>query len=243
MRLPDHEREAHRQAFRSMSLAEKAEYVLAYYKLPIVLALIALVAAGSVLRYQLTHKDPLLYLAYVNVAIPEERDESLAGELLARLEGNPASQEIYRYRDLYVSEAEQSADHRYSYASNLKLLGAMDSESLDVVLMNEDAHRLLSAGGYLMDLDEALASSPELAATVAPRIRQGTVVLEDNRVEVELGEADEYEAVTEEIPNALDVTDALGVEGGLTGNVYLGIIGNTPRLDAALELISLLAGL
>ena len=242
MRLPEHEREAHRQAFRAMSLPQKLEYVFAYYKLPLVLVFIAAVALGSVLNYQLTHKEPVLYVAYCNVGLPEEQDQELFDGFLASMGANPKTQESYRYYNLYLSEAEESVDHQYSYASRLKTLAAVDAEELDVVFMNQGAYDLLSASGYLMDLSSTLAASGTLQAQANDLLTTNVVVLEDNRLEVELNEADTYEAVTQEVPNALDVTEALGGTDVLTGTVYLGIIGNTPRLDTALSFVSYLLG-
>ena len=242
MRLPEHEREAHRQAFRAMSLPQKLEYIFAYYKLPLVLVFIAAVALGSVLNYQLTHKEPVLYVAYCNVGLPEEQDQELFDGFLASMGANPKTQESYRYYNLYLSEAEESVDHQYSYASRLKTLAAVDAEELDVVFMNQGAYGLLSASGYLMDLSSTLAASGTLQAQANDLLTTNVVVLEDKRLEVELNEADTYEAVTQEVPNALDVTEALGGTDVLTGTVYLGIIGNTPRLDTALSFVSYLLG-
>lgn len=242
MRLPEHEHEAHRQAFRAMSLPQKLEYVFAYYKLPLVLVFIAAVALGSVLNYQLTHKEPVLYVAYCNVSLPDERDQELFDGFLASMGANPKTQEAYRYYSLYLSEAEESVDHQYSYASRLKTLAAVDAEELDVVLMNQGAYDLLSASGYLMDLSPTLAASDTLQAQARELLTTNVVVLEDNRLEVELNEADTYEAVTQEVSNALDVTEALGGTDILTGTVYLGIIGNTPRLDTALSFVNYLLG-
>ena len=72
MKLPEHERQAHRDAFRAMNLAQKAEYIFAYYKLQLVLILIAAIALGSVLKYQLTHKNPLLYVGMAKVSVAED---------------------------------------------------------------------------------------------------------------------------------------------------------------------------
>lgn len=239
MKLPEHERAAHRAAFRRMSLSQRAEYVFAYYKLPLVLALIAVVAIGSVIKYHIAHKDPVLYVAYCNVELPTEKDQRLFEGFLDSIGGDARREEVYRYYGIYLSEAQDSVDHQYSYASRLKTLAAVDAEELDVVLMNQSAYDLLSNSGYLLDLESALTERPELSA-VTDDLSRNVVVLEDNRIEVELNEADEYEAVTEEVANAIDVTGLLSDDESLTGTVYLGIIANTPRLDTALALIAYL---
>ena len=240
MKLPEHERQAHREAFRAMSLPEKAGYILAYYKLPLVIALIALVALGTAVKPIVTHRDMVLYLAYANVSIPEQDDDELAAGFLEHQGADPARCDVYRYRDLYLADPEQTADHQYSYASRLKVLAVVDAKQLDVVIMNHDSYDLLSASGYLLDLEEALAGRPDLQAQAQGNLCRNVVVLSDNKVEVDLGEADAYEAVTEEHANALEATDLLGGSEYLTGDVYLGIIGNTPRLEESLDFVEYL---
>ena len=240
MKLPEHEREAHRAAFRAMSLGQKAEYIFAYYKLPIVLILIAVVAIGSVTHRLLTEKEALLYVAYVNVSLPEMEDDRLAEDFVQNQGANPRTSEVYRYRGLYLSEAEDSADHQMSYASRLKLLAAIDAEEVDVVIMNRDAYDLLSQSGYLLDLQDSIKGMQPSAAA-SELLETNVVVLDDNRVELELGEADTYEAATEQHANALVVTDLFAARGiELTDDVYLGIIANTPRLDTSLAYIAYL---
>lgn len=242
MKLPEHELEAHREAFRAMSIPQKAEYIFAYYKLPLVLILIAVIALGSVAKYFITHKNAVLYAAYANVALTDEQDAELFDGFLASTGTNMRKNEVYRYRDLYLAEVDDTVDHQYSYASRIKTLAAIDAEELDVVLMNKAAYDLLSNSGYLMDLEKVISDNPSLLPVRAD-LEQNVVVLEDNRVEVELNEADTYEAVTENVFNALDVTDVLTSKNDLTGTVYLGIIGNSPRLDTVVSFITYLYSL
>ena len=66
----------------------------------------------------------------------------------------------------------------------------------------------------------------------SPYVAENLVILEDNSIEYNLGEASEYLVVTESIPNALNLsTLPLFAQAGFSGEVYLGIIANTPRLS------------
>lgn len=243
MKLPEHERQAHREAFKRMSLAQKAEYIFAYYKLPLILTLIAVVFAGSVTHRLLTEKEAVLYVAYANVAVPDELDRQLTSEFLDAEGISPTRSEVYCYRDLYLTAEATTATHQYAYASKLKTLASVDAEELDIVLMNREAYDLLSRSGYLLDLktglhDTGLSLPPELEALAVAN----EVVLEDNQIEVDLGEAETYEAVCETHTNALDVsTLAPFTAAHLDGTVYLGIIANTPRLERALAYFTYLA--
>ena len=236
MKLPEHERQAHRDAFRAMSLTQKAEYVFAYYKLPLVLAFIVLVALGSALRYALTHKQPLLYAGMANVSVAEQNAPLLTEGFVDAQGAHQQTHEVVLYRDLYLVDPENSADHQLSYASRLKVMAAIDAQELDVVLMSKQAYDLLSHSGYLMDLS---AVEDDLDPGARDLMCTNDVIVSDNEVEYQLGEADEYEAETKPVVNAIEVSGH-GPFVGLTDSVYLGIVGNTPRLDAALAYVAYL---
>ncbi|MBQ6522894.1 MAG: hypothetical protein IJI15_08750, partial [Atopobiaceae bacterium] len=125
-------------------------------------------------------------------------------------------------------------------ASKLKLMGAIDGEQLDVVIMNREAYDLLSAWVYLLDLGDARAANPRLEAALV----SNTVILSDNRVEVELNEADEYIAETIEVANAVELGDSpLFPDFAADEHIYLGIIANTPRQEQALDYLDYVLGL
>ena len=244
MRLSPKEKAANRAAFKAMSIGQKAEYVFAYYKLPLVIALVALVAFGSIARWALTHKEPALYVAFVNVAPDDEAAATLTTGFVEMRGDNPRATEVVCYPDLYLSSDSDQQSHQYAYASKLKLLASIDAEQLDVTLMNQEAYDLLSASGFLLDLSETCTGELSLPAVAQNRLVTNTIVLSDNMVEVELGEADAYEAQTTEAPNALLVTD-LSPFASLPDDepLYLGVIANTPRLEASIAYLAYVLGL
>ena len=101
------------------------------------------------------------------------------------------------------------------------------------------ADRGVVLGGYLLDLNELLQKeAPELLPDAAAYLTENEVILEDNAIEMELGTADAYQAVTESAANALEVSAApLFVPAGFPEPVYLGVIANSPRLSAAIAYI------
>lgn len=230
MKLPEHERQAHRDAFLAMNLTQKAEYIFAYYKLPLVLILIAAIALGSVLKYQLTHKNPLLYVGMANVSVAEDAMPVLGEEFVTTQGQSTRKNEVVIYQDLYLVDPELSSDHQLSYASRLKVLATIDAQELDVVLMSKQSYDLLSHSGFLLDLTTLPSPLPQRLTDL---VRTNDVIIEDNQVEFDLGEAEAYEAETELVSNAFEVS-GLGPFVGLTDDIYLGIIGNTPRLDTTL---------
>jgi hypothetical protein len=75
----------------------------------------------------------------------------------------------------------------------------------------------------------------------ASYITENLVILEDNAIDVNLGTAEEYTAVTESVPNALNLSELpLFTAAGFSGDVYLGIIANTPRLSECVEYLTFL---
>lgn len=234
MKLSEKERAARREAFRQMAPAAKLEHIVTYYKWPIILVVIAVIILGSAIHRMLTQKDPVLYTALVNVSVGSELDARLGEGYLDAAGIDADRNEVYFYRDLYLSADPAAENHEFAYASRMKILATINSQELDLVLMNRDAYDILSASGYLMALDALI--SPETAALTA-----NTVVLEDNAVDYNLGNADTYTAVTEEAVNAVDVSAlSLFTQAGFDDAVYLGIIGNTPRLEQCLQYVDYL---
>lgn len=238
MKLTKEQKAAHKAAFRAMSPAEKLDYIVSYYKWPILLAVICVLILGSAAHRQLTKKDPVLYLALADVVAGEDLADALTTGFL-RTEGlNLRRQEVYLYRDLYLSDEADVLNHEYAYASRMKLMGAVQAQKLDVVLMNREAYDLLSAGGYLLDLRELVPDSDPLRALLAAN----DVVVSDNAIEWQLNEADSHERVTESVQNGLVLSDCpLFLTAGFKEDVYAGVIANSPRPAEALRYLQYLS--
>ena len=179
-----------------MSPADKLDYIMSYYKWPILLAVILLLILGSAARRQLTKKEPVIYLA------------------LAVL------------------------NHEYAYASRMKLMGAIQAQKLDVVLMNREAYDLLSASGYLLNLGEFVPDSDPIRALLTAN----AVVVSDNAIEWQLNVASSHERVTETVQNGLALSGCpLFLTAGFKEDVYAGVIANSPRPAEALRYLQYLS--
>lgn len=239
MKLSKEEKAAHRAAFRSMSSKQKLEHIYLYYKGPILLGLLALAVLGSIVQQQLTKKEPLVYLAFANVAVGEDAEADLTQGFLRYLGADEKKQEVYLYPDLYLSENAETLNHEYAYASRMKLMGAVSAGRLDLVLMNREAYDILSAGGYLMPLEGFLKG--ELSGRTAGRLVSNTVILSDNDIEHRLDESIPYRAETEEVANAILISAfPRFARAEFSGDVYLGVIGNSERTEAVLQYIDYL---
>ena len=226
MKLTKEQKAARRAAFRAMSPAKKREYIWDYYKWPILLALLALVLLAGAMRRELTKKEELLYVALANVTVGEDLERSLTTDYLTASDRDPRRQEVSVYRDLYLSDDADELNHAYAYASRVKLMGAVQTQKLDVLLMNREAYDLLSAQGYLLPLDEA---------ALRPFLRSNEVVLSDNRIAWELNEADTHERTVETVQNAAALSGCpLFQAAGFDGELYAAILANSPRTEEAL---------
>ena len=114
----------------------------------------------------------------------------------------------------------------------LTLSACNNAGKMDVAIMNENAFKQMSASGLLLKMDMVLIPDPSLAEQIQPYVVEGTVIIEDNSVEYNLNEADTYEAVTEQVENAIDVSEfPVFVNAGIKDKLYIGVIGNTKHID------------
>ena len=236
VKLSEKEKAAHKAAFQAMSPAEKAEHIFTYHKWTILLILLAVLVLGSILYRQLTQKKPVLYLAVINASFGEDVQKSLTEDFLTEAGFDARRQEVYLYRDLYLSEDADTLNHEYAYASKVKLSGAISAGKLDLVLMNREAYDIFSRQGYLLELTG-------LPNELSPLLTENEVILSDNSVDYLLGNEAEEQIVTEAIPNSLAVSSLpLFRDAGFDGDLFLGIVSNSSRQEAAAAYLLYLVG-
>ncbi|MBR1841895.1 MAG: hypothetical protein IJ788_01300 [Oscillospiraceae bacterium] len=212
----DKDRRDGREAFRRLSTREKIDHIWTYYKWFIILGIAAIVIiSGEIWRFA-TKKEPVLYLGLVNVTVGAELESSLDGGFTESLGLDARKNEVLIYRDLYISDSAEGEAHKSAYASRIKLMAAVESKTLDAVLMSRQAYDILSAAGYLMELD---------GIAPADILTENEVVLEDNDIEYTLNEASEHIVRTETRSNGARL-DSLP---GFDEPVYFAVIANTER--------------
>lgn len=235
------ENKIRKEAFRKMTLPQKINYIFAYYKLPIFTAIVAAaVLIISVVGY-FNKKNPVLYLAFANVGIGDSLREELTDNYLRETGRDPSKNECILYEDLYLAENPSAEDHQYSYASKIKVLGSIEANKMDMMLMNKEAYDQMSRSGLLLDLTPVISSNDELIQTLGSLLVENEVILEDNSIAYDLGKDESYEAITDYFYNAIDITSLpLIKEAGFPSEVYLGIIANTKNLEECLQWVSYL---
>ena len=132
-------------------------------------------------------------------------------------------------------------DGSYVYASQVKILSAIDNQQLDVVLMNKEAFDAFSQNGFLADLN-SFAKEHELT-DLEPYFVDNIEILSDNATEVLTDPSVVYQAETDTYPMGIDVTEFPFIkQAGFPDLVYLGIIANTEHAENAASFVSYLAG-
>ena len=242
MKLTAEERAERRDAFRRMNFGEKLDYLFTYYKLPVILILLAAYVVGYAAYRRITRREVLLYAALVNIASAEETERTLSEGFLYAYSFDAKQYAMTLYSGVYLTNDASLADHEYAYASRLKLMAAVDAERLDVLLMDREAYDLLSADGYLLELTPDLfQEDPELYQRLAAFLTENAVILEDNAVEHRLNEAEPYRAETVRQGNAVEISRfSLFQTAGYEDSIYCGIVRNTSRLPAAVEYLDYL---
>ena len=218
---------------------QKIRYIWDYYKLPIVVLCILLYILGYSLYGHFTHKEKILYTALVNVSASDSLTEQLSTGFLDSLDQDTSKTTMQLYTGLYLTDDETNPYHEYTYASRMKILASIDGEQLDVVLMNKEAFDAFSQNGYLCDLEELLSSEDvDLYNRLKPHLVTNTVILEDNSTDLQLDPSITYQAVTEEHPFGLDLSQTSMIsDAGFSDIVYLGIIANSPRTEEAIDYV------
>lgn len=238
MKLTPEVRQRKKARFHALTPKQKLEHIWLYQKVPIILILIAVTILISGIHRAMTQKEPVLYVGFLNVAVGSELESELTECYLTDRGYDPNRAQLLLYRDLYMSNNPSAENHEYAYASGMKIMATIHSKELDLVLMNREAYDLCSGSGYLMDLGNVISSEDP---RFAPYMTENLVILEDNAIDVNLGTAEEYTAVTESVPNALNLSELpLFTAAGFSGDVYLGIIANTPRLSECVEYLTFL---
>ena len=231
MKIPAEERQRYRDSFREMPLPKKLEHIWQYYKVTILLTVVTAAILLSAGYRWMTRKEPVLYLACLNVSLGTQVQDQLTQDFLTEQNLDPSRKEIQLYKNLYVSDTPAAADHEYAYTSRMKLLATINARQLDLVLMNQEAYDLCSANGYLLELSD-WAAVEHLAAN--------QVVTEKAQTQYSEAAPPEVLAATTSY-NAVPLNQFPGFQkAGFSGEVYLGIIANSPRLEQCRQYVQYL---
>jgi len=217
-------------------------YLWDYYKFAFIIAGILLYILFYIISGCSLHKDSVLYMAMVNFVPGDDMTRDLTDGFLEEEGLDSSKQNITLYNNLILtSDNADDSDREYSYAAKMKILGAVNAEKLDVVLMDDEAFEAFSENGLLMDLTQLQGNIPSgLYKEAENRFTDGTEILEDNAVEITLSEATDYKAETAVYPMGIRLNGLPRISDQLNGTLYLGIIKNSPRTGEAFSYLAFL---
>ncbi len=139
---------------RGYPIRKKLQFIWDYYKLPLVIAAILLTVTVSVVHKYLTAKEPVLYLAAVNVVTGETLTEQLTDGFLDFLNMDPGKTEVVYYSNLFLTDDQSDPNYQYAYGSEIKLMGMIEAKKLDVVFCDKKSYDAFLNNGYLYDMND-----------------------------------------------------------------------------------------
>ena len=240
MRRDETDKLAAKAAYRELSFPQKLGHIWLYHKWAILLSLTALIIRGSLIYRAIHKKEPVLYLAMINVSVGDKLETAITRGFLDHAGFDPEKQELLTYQDLYLAEETDVTTHRSAYATRIKLMASVEQKQLDLILMSRESYDVLSSQGYLLPVEELLEGAPELAEALSPLIVENDVTVEDNSIEYQLREAEELIIVTESVGNALRLDTLPLFSGQFQDALFLGVVANTPRREVCLDYLGYL---
>ena len=223
-------------AFKTLKGTAKIQYLWDYYKLELAVICILLYIAGYSIYGHITHKDTVLYTGLVNVVAGDTLTGQLSEDFLYYMDIDTSQNRFVLYSGWFLTDDSSSEYYQYAYASRMKVLASIDAQQLDVVLMNREAFDAFAQNGFLCDLDQFLASDPDLHRAAGPYLESNIEILEDNAQELIYDPSLEYVSTTREYPMAVNLSQTALIESaGFEEDVYLGVIANTPRKEMAAD--------
>ena len=200
-------------------LKNKITYIWDYYKLRIVFIIIGIIFVVTMV-YKFTHKATKdLYIGFVNVTV----GDNLKYYLLEN-----TSLYIQSYENLLLDQT--SANNvEYTIASQTKILAAIETNQLDLVILDEDSMGAFSQNGYLIDIKKYVA-------TQCPSLNDSFNDYYVKNIDL----SDETNPI--EFYSAIDLSfNKKIVEAGFSEKVYLAIIKNTNHKKSINSYLSYLA--
>ncbi len=220
-----------KEKWASLSTKKRIRYLWDYYKLHFFIVFLILYIIGFNIYRQVTHKDTLLFSALINFAPSEEISKQLSEDYLTYINANTRKEQFKLYSGWYLTADKDSPYYEYNFASQMKILAAIDDEQLDVILLDRESFDAFSQNGYLYNIEELLRES-SVYDKAKPYIISNIVFLEDNAKDINFDATIEFVAETAEFPMGLDITNcSILSDQQYSDTVYLAVIANTPRKE------------
>lgn len=153
---------------RELNTRQKLRYLWDYYRIRIGLGVLAVIAVIAALAHARTKPDIRLSVGMINLS-----SGNAAGVLkdgyLDSLSKRGRKDTVHLAEGYRIADrTDDSLDFEYTYASNLKLLAQITDRSLDVVLMDRAAMKVMERNRYLMRLPDQISGESDGYAAALP---------------------------------------------------------------------------
>ena len=208
-----------RQKLKGQPLRKKWEYYWSYYRVPVIILVLAACVLGSLFHSLLTRKETVLSVAYIN-AFPNIDDSHFMEGFNQYLNLNTKKQETCLDSSFYLSEG---SDSPYTVSNRQRFLSMAMADNFDVVVADEYYFTQCADEGFFQDL--SLLLSPEQLNTL-----QGQLFYQDLP----------YDETDLPVPVGINVTRASRIvetSSYPNSTAYYGIMANSRHTDNALSFL------
>lgn len=230
-----YEKEKEKAAFKDMSFKKKCEHIWEYYRLEIIWGTIGLLFIAWILNHYIINppKDPSLNITFHSYEVDTHSLDPLEEQL------REAFPEMYTSDteiQLYTNSSGLD-DQDTEYASVMKMMALMASESIDIVIGDYDEMAYDAYNSYLMPLDDVFTEEEMRQLEELAYVQEGA---ESGICSIRPGDIDTdgNEYLMEERPYFVDVSGNLTLRTIISGEAtYIGISSNAVHLEEAKEVL------
>ena len=227
-----------KEKWQSMTLQEKYNHFMYYYKTYVIIGLVVLIVGGVLLYHVITHVEPDLSILMINNTYQEIEDQSMFDEFSDRYGYDNSEGKMAVLNNFYIKTEEEGADGELLNSSyqNLSALQTWMYAGQDDVIIGNGVFvkNSLVDGEAFLDLREVF--TPEQMEMYAEYIVYGKPVDMDEEFEDVVAER------TEPYPCALLLKDNswLMENGSYQLECYVGIAVNAGSKEAAADFLEYL---
>ena len=198
----------------------KIKNIWHYHRIPTIIGFICLFLLVSIASGSFSKKEKRLGVAYINIATDQSFITKENSTYINALELNPKKENVEIFTNLYLTENTSSPFFKDAYISSLKIMAAVETQTIDMAILDEEALKILTESGYLIDLNDFITDSN---------------LLENKYLEAHLVSMD-IDGNQGSIATGIDISEIMNSKGFNPSNrVYLGIIANTKHSKEALN--------
>lgn len=145
-------------------MKKKLEYIWDYYKLHMIGIAIVIIILISVIQGYVNKKNPILYIGFINTSFQESIMTELGDSFIDSIQGN-SDDCCYFYTNLVLTSDTTNGSYEYSYASEMKLLAAIESKEFDLAIVNKEVLDAMDRKEYLYDLSSLFPDAYQTKTT------------------------------------------------------------------------------